>query len=362
MIKKLKKTVLQMIAGANVATILLMMLSGFSDRLDPESYTLINVAGLFFPFLLIANLLFLAFWVIVKIRWVWIPLLGFIACYLPVRNYFPVNAPCAHDPGALKFLSYNVWGFHGWEDKEGPNPIYEYLAKEDADIVCLQEIPVGNNGIKDDVLTLLHGKYQYCDTAIMRGKSETLCVLSKHPILKKELVEKEPSNAHSMAFFLSVDGDTVVVVNTHLEVTSLSADERNKFKVMIDGDMGRDSARAESKALIQKLAQSSVRRAPQVKALAQYVQEQHHPVILCGDFNDTPVSYAHYRIDELLEDCFVNSANGLGFTYHHHSMKVRIDHIFCSDYWEPQGCYVDDKIHTSDHYPVITWLKKRVNP
>lgn len=350
-----------MIAGANVTTILLMLLSGFSERIDPQSHALMSVAGLFFPFFLAANIAFLAFWVIVKVRWAWIPLAGLIACYLPVRNYLPVNSPSSHDAGSLKVLSYNVWGFHGWDDKQAPNPIYEYLAKEESDIVCLQEIPVGDKSM-DDILKLTGGKYQYRDTAIMGKNREMLCLLSKYPVLKKERADSDMEDPHSIAFYLSIDGDTVVVINTHLQTTNLSKDDRDKFRVMIDGDLERDSAREESKVLLQKLAASSVKRAPQVKALARYIQRQHLPVILCGDFNDTPVSYAHYQMVEQLEDCFVNSGNGPGFTYHHHGMRVRIDHIFCSDYWEPQGCYVDNKISASDHYPVITWLKKRSKP
>jgi len=361
MIKKLKKTVLQMIAGANIATILLMLLSGFSDRIDPQDYMYAGVAGLFFPFLLVANVVFLAFWIIVKTRWAWIPLGGLIAGFLPVRNYLPINGSASHDEATLKVVSYNVWAFQAWEDKTAPNPIYEYLAKEDADIVCLQEMPHGKNG-SQQILSATGGKYQYCDTINKQGKCEVLCVLSKYPILKKEHVGENTENEHSAAFRLLVGEDTIVVVNTHLATSKLSVDERNKFRVMIDGKMERDSAKAESKAVVQKLALASVNRAPQVKDLARYIEEQHLPVILCGDFNDSPVSYAHHRIGQLLEDCFVSSGNGPGFTYHHHGMRVRIDHIFCSDIWEPQGCYADNKISASDHYPVITWLKKRSKP
>ena len=85
-------------------------------------------------------------------------------------------------------------------------------------------------------------------------------------------------------------------------------------------------------------------------------------VIVCGDFNDTPISYAHKVFADALTDCYVSSGFGPGFSYHENRMFVRIDHMFCSDEWEPFGAKVDSKVKTSDHYPLICWLKKRSKP
>ena len=81
--------------------------------------------------------------------------------------------------------------------------------------------------------------------------------------------------------------------------------------------------------------------------------------IVCGDFNDGPISYAHRTIAKGLTDCFVSSGNGFGISYHHSGFFVRIDNILCSDDWEPYECKVDDKIAVSDHYPIICKLKMR---
>jgi hypothetical protein len=55
MIKKLKKITFQMVAGANVATILLMFLVGFSDHLNPVSHPSLSNLGLAFPVFLFIN-------------------------------------------------------------------------------------------------------------------------------------------------------------------------------------------------------------------------------------------------------------------------------------------------------------------
>ena len=40
MISKLKNMIFQMMAGANVATVIIMLLIGYSDRVNPQSFHL----------------------------------------------------------------------------------------------------------------------------------------------------------------------------------------------------------------------------------------------------------------------------------------------------------------------------------
>ena len=84
MIKQIKSFVVNLIAGANIATILLMLLAGYSDRLNPEQHPMLSVLGMTFPIFLIANLLFLFFWLTFKWNKVWIPVLGYLLAYLPI--------------------------------------------------------------------------------------------------------------------------------------------------------------------------------------------------------------------------------------------------------------------------------------
>ena len=56
-------------------------------------------------------------------------------------------------------------------------------------------------------------------------------------------------------------------------------------------------------------------------------QQSPYPVIVAGDFNDTPVSYAYRKIRKGLNDSFVNSGYGAGFTYKGNYPPNRIDYI-----------------------------------
>ena len=156
------------------------------------------------------------------------------------------------------------------------------------------------------------------------------------------------------------------MVNNHFESNKLNQEDKDKFKSIVKGTMDNDSVRTESKLLLGKLSGAVKVRAPQVQKVADYIEktrkERGISAIVCGDFNDTPISYSHKRLSENLTDCYVASGNGPGFSYHRAGMFVRIDNIFCSEEWQPYAAEVDDKITLSDHYPIICWLKKQSNP
>ena len=136
--------------------------------------------------------------------------------------------------------------------------------------------------------------------------------------------------------------------------------EKKEFKNMVKGEMGKDTMQNVSRMLAGKLAEATRKRAPQAEAVADYLKRHRgESIILCGDFNDNPISYARRTIARRLTDCFVESGFGPGISYHENRMYFRIDNIMCSKDWKPYNCKVDRKIALSDHYPMYCWLKKR---
>ena len=86
MISQLKTFTRKMDAGANVATIALMLLVGFSDYVNPASHPILSLVGLTFPFLFVVNIGFLIFWLIFSKRMAIIAFLGFVMAYAPVNT------------------------------------------------------------------------------------------------------------------------------------------------------------------------------------------------------------------------------------------------------------------------------------
>lgn len=363
MIKQLKKFTVQVVSGANIATILIMLLAGFSDHFDPVCHPRLAMLGLIFPLFVLINFGFLIFWLIFKPRRAIIPVMGFVCGYSPIRRFLPLNVGREIPEEAIKLITYNVKHFAYDEYKDENNPVLQYLISQKADIVCIQEMGCNKNlrQLSDSMLATV---YPYHETMRSNSKeSDLLGIYTRYPILKTELIEYESKGNVSAAFHLLVDGDTVIVLNNHLQSIGYSEDDKDAFNHIIKGETNKEYAQVESRRIVDKYQQALVQRYSQVDSVLNYIDKNAgYSMIVCGDFNDGPISYTRRMLARNLVDCFVESGTGLGITYHRKRFYVRIDHILCSNDWLPFKCVVDNEIKDSDHYPVICWLKKRPNP
>ena len=364
MIKQLKAFTINMVAGANIATILLMLLAGYSDRLNPVAYPILSCFGMAFPIFLLVNLLFLFFWLIFKWRKVWIPIAGYALVYFPLTLYMPVNMRQEVPEGAIKIISYNVCSYGGnYKYEDGFDTVYNYLMRQNADIVCLQE---DCDSWRRFVFIRYEKKYPYNDTTVFYNNAEGMNAIGIHtrfPIIRKERIPYPSKGNGSVAYFLNTGRDTLLIINNHLEGTHLSDEDRANYKRMIEGEMKRDIAKHESLLLLEKLGQAAAMRAPEADVVHQYINDHsQYPIIVCGDFNDNPISYSRQTIAKGLTDCFMETGRGLGLSYNQKGFYFRIDHILCSQDLQPYNCQIDNKMDASDHYPIICWLKMRDNP
>lgn len=348
-----------MMAGANIATIIMMWLVGYSDHLNPTDHPVLSCVGMTFPIFLLVNLAFLFLWLIFKFRMIWIPILGYIVAYVPITIYIPLNLKSVEVPeSAIKLISYNVCEYGGnYKYEQGFEKVRDFLFEENPDIVCLQE----------DVDTWrrycfkhYEKKFAYNDT-VQFNQGELINGIGIHtrfPIIRRERIPYQSMYNGSVAWYLQIGNDTVIVINNHFEGTHLSTEDRQAYQGILKGEMKGDTARAESKKLLVTLAESSTKRAPQIDAVCRYVEEhRQYPIIVCGDFNDNPISYSRHRMAQVLNDCFVKTGKGLGLSYNQKGFPFRIDHIFCSEGITPYNCKIDSKMDASDHFPIICSLK-----
>ena len=356
------KTILKNVfIGASVATAVMLVFVAYSDHIDPEKHPFLGCAGMVFPFFLLVNLLVLIGWLIINWRRAWIPLAAYLLAIPAIRVYFPINFHHEPPAGSLKVISYNVDLYN--EVKESPNSqvlIYNYLKQQNADIVCLQEDIVTMVDSLHD-LSLL---YPYNDTVQLGTISSAIInavgIHSRYPILRKEKIPIPSQGNGAALFFLQIGHDTVCVVNFHLETTHLTIVDRQRYNDMITGDMDHEQAQAQTRMIIGKLSSSMGIRARQADMLHEYIERySSYPMIVCGDMNDTPISYVRRTIAQGLTDCFVESGCGLGFSYRKTGFRFRIDDILCSSHYESYNCYVDDTVEASDHYPVVCWLHRQ---
>lgn len=361
MLKHIRLILVNLLTAVAVLVAVMMVCVGYSDRISPVVHPLVGCLGFIFPVFIVANILMLLALLTFCWRRAWIPLVGFLIACTPIRTYIPLNIPGDDTPqeGTIKIVSYNVCGYGGnFKYENALDTLTSYIMAHDADIVCLQE----DNTLKHNAVERWKELYPYNDTVSVNNPNiKTRNVLGIHtrlPIVKTEVLEYRTNSNGAAAYYLKYGSDTILVINCHLEHIHLTTKERDHYSEVIKAHSNRDSMEVEAKNIVEKLSEAMVARAPQAEALHQYIVEHsQYPIIVCGDFNDTPISYARHTVAEGLTDCFMEAGNGLGLSYNRRGFNFRIDHFLCSQHFTPITCVIDNKMDASDHYPLISRLK-----
>ena len=340
--------------GVNAVLAALLCFSAFSPYLNPHTSPVASCAGLFFPVFLIFNVAFLFFWLLVYRRYALFPLLVLLVCWNSIQTYYPINWFQEDAPeDAIKVLSFNTRGFGDMAShtKEKPNEVLEYLRNSDADIICIQEYIYGGKLKKKDIDYALRD-YPYRHYRSLGKGLNGLGCYSRYPILSAKPIKYDSDRNGSMIYNIKVKDDTLVVLNNHLESNRIIKSDVKTYQDMVD-DPSKEKVSSGMRKLLKKLAGATAIRARQVDVLSEVLQDlRGKKLIVCGDFNDTPISYTHRVLSEDLQDAFVESGNGLGISYNRDRLYIRIDHILTSKNLKVFECKVDDSIKASDHNPI----------
>ena len=352
--KQVKYTFAFTFIAINITIVMAMIFCAYSCYIHPHRHPNVSYIGMAFPVFLVLNIFFVPFWLIVKKKLSCIPLIGLIICSSAIRTYFPINLFASEDESNIKFISYNVFHMGDSTKNNVPseNPILLFLMKQDADIVCLQEAMYIDYGKNLDTLRTVYPYFDRQDTY-----NNTMAILSKHPIIDITDLDNEDVHMRTVAYRIKWNEDTILVLNNHFESFKLLDSEKESYEEMIKHpDSESNEQRIDS--LIMKVVDANSIRALQVDWLSNYIANRKEKyIILCGDFNDNPISYTHHKMTGCLNDAYTRGGNGPGWTYNRSSMYFRIDNILISDEIKACKAYVDNSINTSDHYPIISWLK-----
>lgn len=342
------------LAGANIATILLMWAACLSTYLPPAMHPRLSQAGLLFPIFLCLDIAFIFIWMLLSRRWTVLPLFGMAACWSYVRDYCPINFSNKELAGrAVQVLSYNVAGLTA-----APTDVFDgykavdYITASGADIICLQECPKG--GMVYNMLT------HKMDSLNYHIKNDAgMCIISRWPFVGDVVYKTDGAFGNgTLAWRIDMDGDTILVINNHLQSNGISSEEKAVYSDAID-TYDKDKMKASGKQLFSRLTKAAAKREEQTDAVCQLIASHSgYSIITTGDMNDTPISYTYQQISALLKSAFRESGNGLGISFTGKGFPVRIDHIFVSNDWKTDSTYVDGAIKASDHRPILTRLYK----
>ncbi len=365
--EKLKKIGKWIIIIMNVMILLIFFISAYSDRVSPKFSVFFSYLGMIFPFILFATFFWLAILLILR-KWKWSLAYAFtiLVCSGAIFTYFPIHFRTKNVPeDCIKLLTYNVMKFeHERPHSKGKNnPIVKYIADSGADIVCIQEyasVSKGNHLKETDIKNAFKA-YPYSKLLKLRQSTQNnilgMAIFSKFPILSFEEIHFESKYNGSFMVELDINGKRTTLINNHLESNKLSMEERNEYYGLTK-DFDSQKLDNLTTKITKRLTPAFKERAEQATMVSEYIKKNTNPyIIVCGDFNDTPISYSRQKIKGDLRDAFVDSGRGLGISYNSHRFLFRIDYILHSKNINAYNCTVDRSIKNSDHYPVWTYLQ-----
>ncbi len=245
-----------------------------------------------------------------------------------------------HQAQVLNVLSFNSETF-----PIGTTTEFDVSLK--ADIACFQEYTPN-----------AHIERQYTDkiekmTRFGQNWQVGLALFSRYPIIKRYGRIWDRTQGPDINGFLCADiaygVDTIRVVNVHL--WSMGVRTNLAINALKAGDLSRFCR--EIMDTFGRLKEGFEYRNEQLQEVESYVSGSRYPVIICGDFNETPMGYSYGKLSRNFRNAFEEAGHGLGFTLNRQPYYVRIDQQFVSQDWQINACQTLSGISFSDHFPVL---------
>lgn len=322
----------------NMLVTISLLLSAWLPYLNPQQYWLSGFAGLFFLVSWSVNFVFMLLWLTWKKPYHWISALGLAfsgnALYNSIGTHItterPVSIPAKKQFTVMTFNTSNMGLKDYREDTSMQSSIYNILQQASPDILCLQEFYTNEGpGFSNHIDSMKH-LLQYPYHSFTRDKTHWdtwqygIVLFSRYPIVRTSKIPCGFSTAGSGSSFLTADvllyGDTVRIFTAQLQSYMF---RDNDYKLLEEGQGSFSAIRT----LASKMKHTIHKRAGQSRQLAGLIATSPYKVVVCGDFNDTPVSYTYNTISRHLQDAFLHKGCGIGRTLSFLAPTLRIDYI-----------------------------------
>jgi endonuclease/exonuclease/phosphatase family metal-dependent hydrolase len=347
MASRLKRITKRVFLVINIVVALFFLLSCLVPHLNPQKWWVISFLGLGFPFLLLAVLLFLLAWLLVKPRFALISLIVLFPAIHSIRIFFAFhNRPAFNytkEPKTLRVATWNVARFI--EMKRNNNKgsqtrlkMMDLIKAQNADVVCLQEFfhsldsswYQNLNYISEN----LHYPYYFFSHDLDAGVHYTGSVIfSRYPIIDSGIIRyPRPTLPDALIHTdIKFNNDTIRIYTTHLQSLQFG---KKDYERIGEIESAEDSLLSNSRTILSKIKKGFSYRSIQARIIEQILGDSPYPVLFCADLNDVPNSYTYATVRGNMQDAFLKKGFGIGRTFSALSPTLRIDYIFANNHFK----------------------------
>lgn len=306
-----------------------MLLGVLCPFIEPGKFVYLQFMGLAFPVFFLINLILLFYWWVQLKMTLLLPLCLFVFNLYFISKYVQVSLERDIPSEKIKLASLNCRSFGRYSDSSFVDIALKQFKKEQADILCLQEFYTRSkdSSYAESIKRNCHYS-QYVFIPISQGQKYGMVIYSKYPIIKYGKISFD-GRTGNMAMFADVvrNSDTIRIFNIHLQSIRFN---RKDYKY-VEGLQGeKNPSFDQSMGLVERMKQAYLKRAVQADTIAANVARSPYPVLMSGDVNDVPASYAYNTVARGLNDAFRERGAGIETTYTGPFPSFRIDYIFAS--------------------------------
>ena len=338
----------------NIPVAACLLFSYTAVYFNPANFLVPAFLGLAYPYIFLVNILFVLYWFIFNAKYSLISVVAILAGFGILSNYVQLKGNKTEVPG-INICSYNVKYFVG----KGVSPtiksvdaIADFLEEGKFDIICLQEASITSKNFRMNAIKNRLGNINHMQPVYASWKGGPV-TYTRYPVIGMGEIRYEKSNNMVLYTDLIIQKDTFRVYNCHLQSYRLKPHELNSLDSIRFSNNPKNYT--DVKNVGSKLKQAFIQRSKQALMLREHINRSPYPVIVCGDFNDTPVSFAYHTVKDGLLDAFVESGQGIGNTYNGRLPSFRIDYILHDPAFSSFN-FETGKIKFSDHFPVYCKL------
>jgi endonuclease/exonuclease/phosphatase family metal-dependent hydrolase len=333
-----------------------MALSVANAYINPQHFIWTTIFGLAFWEILIFNGVVFLFLLLLWSNKIWISVVALLVAIPGISKSFSFGSKVEAN-SSIRVMSYNVHQFcvgKGMNKEQHINQLMDMIREQAPDILCCQEFSGFDSKMTRPKCIEVFAEnvgfqYVYYNRKSNYGGN---VIFSKYPITKVA-EDSGFGQENTYGVMVSVDAGEkgkFHVANVHLLSYRITDDE---IDILMNSSERQNNLDTIGKSVLHKLSYAFQRRSNELKNVLEGIPPVDGPIIICGDFNEPPLSYNYRQMQKAgYVDTFTKVGFGIKPTYAGKLPLLRIDYIWANNGVKPLD-FERYKYKASDHYPIM---------